>query len=127
MFRSLYKSFIDDVVGTNHSIMASDGGVEHKVAESLVSETRDITKFRETENSFSVHTTSPPSNMSAMTQSYPNTSYIPMNSTLQTLDCGNETTCSMDGNESWQMEAFHLMNNNEMNAWVNFHSFFTAN
>ena len=119
MFNSLYKSFIDDVIGTNHSIMASDGGgVEHNVAESLISETRDITKLRETENSFSVHTTSPPANMSAMTQAYPNTSHIPMNETLQTVDCGNETSCSMDHNESWHVEPFHLMNNNEMTAWV---------
>ena len=114
MFRSLYKSFIDDVIGTNHRIMASDGG---NIAESIVSETRDITKFRETGNSVSVYTTSPPDNVSAMTQGYTNTSLVdlPTNETLQTMDCGNETWCSMDYNESWP-DAFTLMSNNEMTA-----------
>ena len=104
MFRSLYKTLIDDLVGRNHSIMANEG-IEHNITESLVYEARDNTQFGENGVGVSVHTAMQPVNMSSMSYSYSyaNTSYAPLN-----------TGFSMDYDNSLVPKPFHLLNNNEM-------------
>ena len=106
MLSSLYKTLIDDLVGRNYSIMASEG-IEPNMAVSLVYGAGDNTKLSENGVGVSVYTTREPGNMtSSMTSSYPsygNTSYTTLAGNL-----------SEDDNSSVRPDAFCLLDNNEM-------------